>query len=178
MQQKNINYCQKCGAILTINDNRSKYCSKCNLYYYSFPTACVVLLLYTNSRDYLFIERSKDPDKGKLDFPGSFIRIDEDVETACNRVAEEEISLNGLSLKYFGSSYDYYGGNQDIPIISLLFKCKIDEDIKKKISPKNDASKVKFIHKDKIITANLAYPSMIEEIEKLERYIEKGENNL
>lgn len=160
-----------CGKKLFLNDNRSKYCLKCNFYYYSFPTACVVLLLYTDSGDYLFIERSKNPDKGKLDFPGSFIRVEETAEITCKRVAFEEISLSNLDLEYFGSSHDYYGNDKNIPIISLLFTSKIDDSTIKRISPKNDASRAIFLSKKQVNNSKLAYASMIGEIEKLENYI-------
>ncbi len=70
----------------------------------------------------LFIERAKEPAKGKLAFVGGFIDAGEIAEQALEREIEEEVGLKVGNIKYvasFPNSYSYK--NITYPVLDFFF---------------------------------------------------------
>jgi ADP-ribose pyrophosphatase YjhB (NUDIX family) len=75
----------------------------------------------------VLIKRSKEPGRGKLDFPGGFVDPEETAEEAVKREICEELRINVEKLKYVGSYpniYEYKGVLYRT--CDLFFHSKID----------------------------------------------------
>ena len=75
-------------------------------YTYNYPrpsltTDAIVIASVGNQYFILLIERKFDPFKGFWAFPGGFVNMDEELETACARELYEETGISGLHLKQF-----------------------------------------------------------------------------
>ena len=74
------------------------------MYEYEYPhpavtTDCVIFSIRDEQLHVLLIKRGDPPYKGGWAFPGGFIEIDEDLETAARRELEEETGLTGMELE-------------------------------------------------------------------------------
>ena len=107
-------YCPSCGSKDMHFDGVKEFsCSVCSFTYYHNVAAGVGAILELGEKIVL-IERSKDPGKGKLDFPGGFVEPEESAEEALSREIREEIGIgiNVAKLEYLGSypnAYEYKG---------------------------------------------------------------------
>ncbi|MDR1466464.1 MAG: DNA mismatch repair protein MutT, partial [Treponema sp.] len=67
-----MKYCPECGsANVKFENNQKLSCKNCGLTYYqnvATATACII----SGEQGILFVERKKDPGKGKLGMPGGF----------------------------------------------------------------------------------------------------------
>lgn len=73
-------------------------------YEYPHPavtTDSVVFTIRDARLHVLLIQRGKEPAKGCWAFPGGFVDIDEDLETAAQRELAEETGLSGIELQQF-----------------------------------------------------------------------------
>jgi 8-oxo-dGTP diphosphatase len=71
-------------------------------YEYAHPavtTDAVVFTIRAQKLHVLLIQRGNEPAKGSWAFPGGFIEIDEDLETAARRELYEETGLKGVELE-------------------------------------------------------------------------------
>jgi 8-oxo-dGTP diphosphatase len=75
-------------------------------YVYEYPRPCVTvdIVLFrkvSKATEVLLIERGHPPFQGSWAFPGGFIEMDEDLETAALRELREETKLSGIALRQF-----------------------------------------------------------------------------
>lgn len=73
-------------------------------YVYDWPRPmvtvdAVVFTFFNKKAHLLLINRCNDPFRGKWAFPGGFINIDEELETAVKRELAEETGLRGVKLE-------------------------------------------------------------------------------
>jgi len=84
-------------------------------YTYQYPRPCVTvdIILFRKREgqtEVLLIERDREPFAGTWAFPGGFVEMDEELETAAYRELAEETSLSGVTL----TQWKTYGGvNRD-----------------------------------------------------------------
>ena len=76
------------------------------MYQYEYPPPAVttdtaVFTIRDSRLHVLLIQRGKEPAKGQWAFPGGFIDIDEDLETAAHRELAEETGVSGIELQQF-----------------------------------------------------------------------------
>src|SRR6187402_901116 len=93
----------------------------------------------------LFIKRVKDPFKGKMVFPGGFIKKGETVEEAAKREVKEETSLD-IELDHILGVYSDPSRDPRGHIMSTVFIGKIsDKSDKKEPIAGDDAAKTKWV---------------------------------
>src|SRR5690242_8735531 len=88
-----IRYCIECGATLTKLDETSYLCPNGHSYFNNPHAACSIVLV-NNQNQLLFSKRANDPQKGKFDFPGGFLDLNEDAYEAAIREANEELRID------------------------------------------------------------------------------------
>jgi len=67
----------------------------------AFAADCIVFLREKNDTKVLLIQRKNSPYEGFWAFPGGFVDIDEEIETAAHRELEEETGLKNIELTEF-----------------------------------------------------------------------------
>ncbi len=74
-------------------------------YTYEYPrpavTVDVILLTEDKIPEILLIQRKNNPYQNLWAFPGGFLDMDEDLETAAKRELQEETSIEGVEIKQF-----------------------------------------------------------------------------
>ncbi len=107
----------------------------------------------------LFIERAKDPAKGKLAFVGGFIDADEIAEIALEREVREEVGLQVKNIQYlcnYPNSYHYK--TITYPVLDFFFTAECVN-----MESKLDRSEVAGLHwldPQEIKESDLAFDSM------------------
>lgn len=157
---KVLTYCPRCGAEgLILNSSGGLLCSGCDLEFF-FNTAAAVAALITDSEGRLLMTvRKNDPGKAMLDLPGGFVNHDESAEDALRREVFEELGIEIINLRYFGSwpnSYVYSG--LEYKTLDLAFIADIADDIK--IVAGDDVSDFVFIYPEEIMHKDIAFDSI------------------
>jgi ADP-ribose pyrophosphatase YjhB (NUDIX family) len=104
-----MKYCPECGSANVRFEHEQKLsCMNCGLVYFqnvAVATACII----STEQGILFVERKKDPGKGKLGMPGGFVNPCEDAVQGLRRECREEISFDpGPDVKFFVSFPNVY----------------------------------------------------------------------
>ncbi|MHC4425438.1 MAG: NUDIX hydrolase [Planctomycetota bacterium] len=109
---KLFEYCPCCGSSDIFFDGIKKFsCKACSFTFFQNVAAAVAAILEYDQK-IILIKRSKEPGKGKLDFPGGFVDPEEAAEDAVRREINEELRIDVGTLKYVGSYpniYEYKG---------------------------------------------------------------------
>ncbi len=89
-------FCPHCThklALITIDNERVKKCSKCGFVFWHKPKPSVSILVHKGGK-VLMLQRAKDPFKNYWCLPGGYVRYEETAEQAIKREAKEEIGLD------------------------------------------------------------------------------------
>lgn len=90
-------YCPHCAVQLEYYDDETHgKCPSCSQIWYKSPPPACIGICYKNDK-LLLVKRAVDPDKGKWDFPGGFIKEMENGEDAIKREVEEELGIEPVS---------------------------------------------------------------------------------
>ncbi len=105
-----------------------EYLEKYNPNDFERPSVAVDLLVLTmdeNRLKVVLVERNEHPFKGKLSFPGVFVRIDETLDNAVSRGIKEETGLTNI---YFEQLYTWGEVDRDprMRIISVSYIAIVD----------------------------------------------------
>lgn len=133
-------------------------------YSYEYPRPAVTVDVILITRDevpkILLIQRKNEPFINKWAFPGGFLDMDEDLETAALRELQEETNIQHIQLKQFKS----YGGVNRDPrgrTVSVVFYAIIDLEITPKAM--DDAKDAKWFPLDQIPTLAFDHQSILNE---------------
>lgn len=151
-------HCPRCGgASLQKHDARAIRCADCDFkFYFNCATATAAIILYHGKL--LLGIRGKDPQKGKLDFPGGFVEFDETAEDALAREVREELNINVENLVYLISApNDYWYANVLYKTTDIYFICTIN-DIKG-IKPMDDVTDYLLAYPEQVDPQRLAFKS-------------------
>lgn len=153
-------FCPRCGSNeFNVSGSRSFRCNNCNFELYINSVAAVVALIFNKDGKLLFTRRAVDPDKGMLDLPGGFVDPMESAEQAVKREIKEELGVDVVSLKYFGSfSNEYKYSGLSIFTTDLTFLIQIDNF--ESITPLDDISSIEFYYPDEVDMNQLPFISM------------------
>jgi NAD+ diphosphatase len=117
-----FNFCPSCGKEQPTPQQPCFVCKACKHTYFFNPTIAAAGLVLNKEGQMLFIERAKEPAKGKLAFVGGFIDAGEIAEQALEREIEEEVGLKVGNIKYVGSFPNTYRyKNIDYPVLDFFY---------------------------------------------------------
>jgi ADP-ribose pyrophosphatase YjhB (NUDIX family) len=110
-KQAMFRYCPSCASTkIRFERDRVFLCPDCGFVFYQNTAAATGCIILVGER-ILFLERGKEPAKGKLDLPGGFVDPDEGAIEGLRRECREEIGVDpgpGFSfLASFPNVYPY-----------------------------------------------------------------------
>jgi ADP-ribose pyrophosphatase YjhB (NUDIX family) len=120
-------FCPKCGRASESVGKNPFYCSGCAFKFFFGPTVAVGAIVTDEVGRVLFLERARDPGKGKLGIPGGFVDAGETLEQALAREVFEETNLKVTSSRYlttFPNVYPYLGILY--PVTDVFYECHVD----------------------------------------------------
>lgn len=121
-----FHFCPRCGHPSEEVGKSPFLCSKCSFRIFFGPTVAVGAIVVDDEDRVLFIQRARDPGKGKLGIPGGFVDEGEDLEQALTREVLEETNLRVTRLEYlitFPNSYPYQG--LLYPVTDVFYECHV-----------------------------------------------------
>ena len=152
-------HCPQCGHPQKPEDKIPFVCQSCEYTYFFNPTIAAAGLILNQEGHMLFIERAKEPAKGKLAVVGGFIDAGETAEDALQREIKEEVGLVVTDIQYlacFPNQYTYK--NITYPVLDFFYTATCHDT---RISP--DQAEVAGCHwldPRKVTESDLAFPSM------------------
>ncbi len=106
---EHFHFCPKCGHSWDAPSRQNAFaCDRCGFVYYFNPALAAVAIVLNSAHEALFIRRGKEPEKGKLGFPGGFIDAGETAEQAVTREIREELGLGIQDVHYLCSQPNVY----------------------------------------------------------------------
>ncbi|MBW3593968.1 MAG: NUDIX domain-containing protein [Actinobacteria bacterium] len=123
---KPFDFCPSCATGLEVSeDGEGKTCPHCRRSWYpnSSPTAgCVIV---ANGRA-LVTERAKDPEKGKFDVPGGFLKAGEDVLDGLRREVKEELGVEiDVTFDDFVQAIPHEYGDEGDFVLAMGFRARM-----------------------------------------------------
>ncbi len=146
---KNVNYCLRCGAELSIQfDKEGKLrprCENCGWVFYKNPVPAVACVVFNEKNELLIIKRKVEPQAGKWALPSGYLEIYQHPREAAAAELEEETGLQGKVELFL----DYYNGFSPLyeKVLSLGFLLDI---IGGKLQAGDDAAEAVFRPIDKL----------------------------
>jgi NAD+ diphosphatase len=162
-------FCPSCGAAEpAFLDGRRLHCASCGFeYFHNVATAAGILI--DRSGEIVFVERAKEPRRGKLGLPGGFVDPGEGAEEAAFRECREEIGWAPPSLAYLGSfpnSYDYGGVSYNTCDLFFYYRFFSGEWLPIFAPADGEVEAIHTIDLSRIHTEDLAFPSLAWALEK------------
>lgn len=153
-------HCPRCGEEgEDAPANSAFHCLHCDFQYFFNPAVAAAAFLRRKDGKLLFIQRAKDPAKGKLALPGGFIDANETAEVAVRREIKEEIGIDVSNFQFLCShpnAYHYRGITY--PVLDFFFYAALDE-AKIKADP-TEVSEVLYLELSEVSETDIAFPSV------------------
>ena len=153
-------FCPRCGAQGSWK-GRKFSCSQCTFVRYENPAAAGgVIFCFPQTGEVLMSRRGREPEKGKLDFPGGFVEIDETFEEAMRREMQEElcIDIDLHRLEYFTSITGHYVyGNRVTPVLDAYFLYRLQEEEYQHIRPRDDVAAILRVRPQEVREKDIAW---------------------
>lgn len=123
-----IKFCPKCWSSNFCFDWKKRFdCEKCNFVRYNNPVCWVMPIIKNDRWQILVTIRGNDPWKWELDLPWWFVDIWETIEDALKREVKEELNLNVINMKFFGSFPNEYIYKWMIYFpLDFIFECEVE----------------------------------------------------
>lgn len=120
-------YCPRCGSSEFAPDSeKSLKCGICGSRYFINMSAAVVAIIRNEKGEVLLTKRKYEPSAGMLDLPGGFVDLGETAEQAIRREILEELNLEIIGIKYFGSfTNKYLFAKVEYQTLDLAFICTV-----------------------------------------------------
>lgn len=165
-----FNHCPSCaGPSIEVFKENGLKCRSCGYVYFHNMAAAVAGILEVDGKIVL-IQRGHEPRKGLYVLPGGFVDYHESLEEALAREVKEELSVDVMDIRYFGSlpnTYEYKGVSYFTA--DAFFLCR-PRDIKTlKISDEN--TDVLLVDPGMIDPGTIAFEPMKIMIERYREYI-------
>lgn len=152
-------FCPLCGTRSKNTGSIPFDCMKCGFRFHFPPTVAVGALITDPDHRLLFIERAREPGKGKLGLPGGFVDPGETAEQAVQREVLEEVGLKVKDISFlvtFPNTYHYRGIVNDV--LDLFFVCRVDSFQHLTVAS-SEVSDWQFAHPDDSIYRRMAFES-------------------
>lgn len=156
---EHFKFCPRCGVARQGEPVIPFRCGACGFLYYFNPTSAANVIITRGDGRVLFITRAKDPEKGKLAFPGGFIDIGERAEDGLRREVREEVGLEIGALEFLCTCQNEYA-YRDVcyPVLDLVFTAGIDAGATPQ--PLDDVAQVDWLEPAEVRPEQLAFPSL------------------
>jgi ADP-ribose pyrophosphatase YjhB (NUDIX family) len=153
---KPFRFCPACGSDLAEPDiEGGSQCPSCKRSWYrnAAPTAgCAVF----HEGKVLVVRRARDPEKGRFDVPGGFLKFREDPIAAVKREVKEELDIEvDLSEADFIQAVPHAYGDEDEWVLALGFLARL---VSGTPEPNDDVAEAKWITEDEIDGIDFAWP--------------------
>lgn len=132
MQEEELyKFCPVCGGNLKYIDfdnSKLPVCEKCKFQFFLNPYPCATAIIFQEDK-ILLTKRAHEPGKDTWDLPGGFMKKGETIEAGLKRELKEELNIDLINLKYYGSkvndtSYLLNGINYNL--ILSYFCCQFE----------------------------------------------------
>jgi ADP-ribose pyrophosphatase YjhB (NUDIX family) len=160
-------FCPSCGAgSPAFLESKRWHCKYCGFdYFHNVATAAGIII--DRLGEIVFIERAKEPQKGKLGLPGGFVDPGERAEDAALRECREEIDWRPPSLAFLGSypnAYEYGGVSYNTCDLYFYYRFPKGADMPRFSLNDGEAAAVRLISLAKLRDSELAFTSLAQAI--------------
>jgi len=155
-------YCPRCGTGLEVKDldgQKIPVCTKneCKFEFWPAMHPAVSVIMQNEKGQVLITVRAKDPGRGKLDFPGGFVKYGELPEAAAIREIKEEVGVDIEVTGLMGFAIDDYPYQKVMQLnlaIGVLAEIVNGEP---RIADAKEVAEVKWMDMDEIAGEDLAF---------------------
>jgi NAD+ diphosphatase len=142
-------HCPRCGAeIEPLDDGARVECENCGFKHYASSKPTASGLVIDDQGRILLARRAIEPDHGKWDLPGGFLREGEEAREALVRELEEETSMRVEPVAFFDVVVDRYGEDDDAQYtLNLYWTCRVLEGEPK---PDDDVAELRWFAADEL----------------------------
>jgi NAD+ diphosphatase len=139
-----MNFCRRCGKPLRNTSGNAYECASGHTLFAEPPPSVGVFFVSSDNQKVLLTTRGIEPNKGKLDSPGGFLKLNESLEDAAARELKEELSVSPADYGPFTyltsepNEYIYQG--EPIPDLTVFFWTKLKTDVP--LQPADDVAEV------------------------------------
>lgn len=153
---KPFHYCPACASRLDdVDSEGGAHCPNCGRDWYqgSAPTAGAAIV--ENGRA-LVTQRAREPEKGRFDVPGGFLRAGEEVIDGLRREVREELGVEidasiddcvSMAIHHYGAEKDY--------VLALGFKATL---VSGDPQPADDVAAFRWVTIDELDEVDFAWP--------------------
>ena len=123
-------FCPGCGGQNGTSPSLKHFvCPDCAFTFYSNAAAAVAAFIVNEKGEFLWVERAREPQKGKWNVPGGFIDPLENAEEALIRETQEEVGLELSEFRLLASFPNLYTyRNITYHTIDFFFLCVAKSD--------------------------------------------------
>lgn len=135
-------------------------CPDCGFRFFHNVAAAAGVLLQRDDR-WLFLERGRDPARGKLGLPGGFVDPGESLEVALHREVAEEIGGAVTEVRYLTSFPNVYRfGGIAYHTCDVYFRARLmTPEAELKVEP-TEVSALRWLRADEVRDEDLAFDSL------------------
>jgi NAD+ diphosphatase len=152
-------------------DGKRWLCESCGFEYFHNVAAAAGVVI-DRLGDIVFVERAREPRKGKLGLPGGFVDPGERAEDAALRECLEEIGWSPPELSFLGSfpnSYDYGGVAYNTCDLFFYYRLAEGDAWPRFSSGDGEAVAIRLVALGDLREEDLAFPSLARAIEAYRR---------
>lgn len=161
---KPFRYCPACGSELDSPDEESgSRCPSCTRVWYrnAAPTAGAALVAGGRA---LVTVRGREPNKGRIDVPGGFLKPDEDPIAGLRREVAEELSVEiDVAARDFIQAAPHTYGDEGDWVLALGFKARL---MGGEPHPSDDVAGFRWVTESELDALDWAWPHDRELIRK------------
>ncbi len=167
-------FCPSCGAgDPAFLDGKRWHCRYCGFeYFHNVATAAGIIL--DRSGEIVFIERAREPRRGKLGLPGGFVDPGERAEDAAIRECREEVGWAPPVLDFLGSfpnSYAYGGVSYNTCDLFFYYRFGADALLPPLAPNDGEALLIRTIALARVPEEELAFPSIVRALDEYRAFL-------
>lgn len=140
------------------------------MYTYEYPRPaltvdCAIFCKCESKYHVLLIERANEPFKNKWAFPGGFVDMDEDLDTAAFRELKEETGFEGVSISQFKT----YGAVDRDPrgrTVSVVYLAQMEAESLPQVKGDDDALKAQWIDVSKLPSLAFDHDAIMQDLKE------------